>query len=211
MVKKVRFFKLMCKSNTKFHITVGHTTIVANAVFYGADKADKATGVSEGKLGKNTHKGVEIIQNNKIEINNDTSSNVNDNDNISYRNDDGHTISDIISNNGDSNNDSNNMEISKVAVDTKLTGDSTKITGVSTKITGDSIKLKEDSTISSTSRALNSAYEEGFPLVPYPWENDFESQESLAGTENMNYGQEPLQWVCMYIYIYVYMCMYAYM
>jgi selenocysteine-specific elongation factor len=35
LVKKVRFFKGLCKSNSKFHVSIGHTTIVANAVFFG--------------------------------------------------------------------------------------------------------------------------------------------------------------------------------
>jgi len=35
LVKKVRFFKFPCKSNTKFHITIGHTTVNATAVFFG--------------------------------------------------------------------------------------------------------------------------------------------------------------------------------
>ena len=35
LVKKVRFFKLNCKSGSKVHISVGHTTLVASAVFFG--------------------------------------------------------------------------------------------------------------------------------------------------------------------------------
>jgi hypothetical protein len=38
LVKKVRFFKFPCKSNTKFHITIGHTTVNANAVFFGKEE-----------------------------------------------------------------------------------------------------------------------------------------------------------------------------
>jgi selenocysteine-specific elongation factor len=36
LVKKVRFFKGACKSNTKFHVSIGHTTIISTAVFFGA-------------------------------------------------------------------------------------------------------------------------------------------------------------------------------
>lgn len=63
MVKKVRFFKLVCKSNTKFHVTVGHTTIVANAVFYGADKTDtldKVPVTSTGAVIGGEDKGIVI-------------------------------------------------------------------------------------------------------------------------------------------------------
>ena len=36
MVKKVRYFQNGCKSNTKYHISIGHTTVLATAMFYGA-------------------------------------------------------------------------------------------------------------------------------------------------------------------------------
>lgn len=36
MVKKVRFFRQKCKTNTKFHISIGHSTVVANVTFFGA-------------------------------------------------------------------------------------------------------------------------------------------------------------------------------
>lgn len=36
LVKKVRFFKQVCRSKQKFHISVGHTTVVATAMFFGA-------------------------------------------------------------------------------------------------------------------------------------------------------------------------------
>jgi selenocysteine-specific elongation factor len=36
MVKKVRYFRGALKSNAKFHISIGHTTIIATATFYGA-------------------------------------------------------------------------------------------------------------------------------------------------------------------------------
>lgn len=42
LVKKVRFFKLACRSQSKSHITVGHSTVVANVVFFGADELKQA-------------------------------------------------------------------------------------------------------------------------------------------------------------------------
>lgn len=36
LVKKVRFFKASCRSNHKYHVSIGHTTIVADVMFFGA-------------------------------------------------------------------------------------------------------------------------------------------------------------------------------
>jgi selenocysteine-specific elongation factor len=36
LVKKVRFFKGPCTSESRFHITVGHSTVLATAIFFGA-------------------------------------------------------------------------------------------------------------------------------------------------------------------------------
>lgn len=38
LVKKVRFFRQICKSDTKFHITIGHTTVGATVTFFGAEE-----------------------------------------------------------------------------------------------------------------------------------------------------------------------------
>ncbi len=38
MVKKVRYFHNTCKSNAKYHISVGHTTMLATVTFYGAEE-----------------------------------------------------------------------------------------------------------------------------------------------------------------------------
>ena len=35
VVRKVRYFADTSKSNTKFHITVGHTTVMGNVMFFG--------------------------------------------------------------------------------------------------------------------------------------------------------------------------------
>ena len=35
LVKKVRFYRQACRSNSKFHITIGHNTVVATVTFFG--------------------------------------------------------------------------------------------------------------------------------------------------------------------------------
>ena len=45
MVKKVRFFRQKCKSNTKFHVSVGHSTVVANVTFFGASELASRLGL----------------------------------------------------------------------------------------------------------------------------------------------------------------------
>ena len=41
LVKKVRFFKGSCRSNHKYHVSIGHTTIVADVMFFGASELGK--------------------------------------------------------------------------------------------------------------------------------------------------------------------------
>ena len=61
MVKKVRFFRQKCKSNTKFHISVGHSTVVANVTFFGAAELASKLGL---KLSTNK---TEIENNNEFD------------------------------------------------------------------------------------------------------------------------------------------------
>lgn len=35
LVRKIRFYKMACKSNTNFHISIGHLTVLANVIFFG--------------------------------------------------------------------------------------------------------------------------------------------------------------------------------
>ena len=51
MVKKVRFFKPSCRSNSKFHITIGHTTVIANVTFFGASELSGLLGLSKAAVG----------------------------------------------------------------------------------------------------------------------------------------------------------------
>lgn len=37
LVKKIRYFKFPCKTGSKFHISVGHNTLLANVTFFGGD------------------------------------------------------------------------------------------------------------------------------------------------------------------------------
>jgi selenocysteine-specific elongation factor len=36
LVKKIRFFRFPCKSGAKFHVSIGHETVVASATFFGS-------------------------------------------------------------------------------------------------------------------------------------------------------------------------------
>lgn len=50
LVKKVRFFRSACRSGAKYHVSIGHTTVVADVIFFGAaELATKLAGPeSEG-------------------------------------------------------------------------------------------------------------------------------------------------------------------
>lgn len=48
LVKKVRFFRGECPSQSKFHITVGHTTVMATAIFFGAKELAGSAGAGSG-------------------------------------------------------------------------------------------------------------------------------------------------------------------
>ena len=41
LVRKVRFFRGKCASESKFHVSVGHATVMATAVFFGAAEVDQ--------------------------------------------------------------------------------------------------------------------------------------------------------------------------
>lgn len=41
LVKKVRFYKHPCRSSTKFHISIGHSTVIATVVFFGAKELSR--------------------------------------------------------------------------------------------------------------------------------------------------------------------------
>jgi len=51
MVRKVRFFKGVCKSEAKYHVSIGHTTIVATATFFGATELAEKLSNQDGNDG----------------------------------------------------------------------------------------------------------------------------------------------------------------
>ena len=58
LVKKVRFFRGACKSNSKYHVSIGHTTIIATATFFGANEFNVGHTMdvdSGGKRAVSTH------------------------------------------------------------------------------------------------------------------------------------------------------------
>lgn len=60
LVRKVRFFKHACKSGSKFHISIGHTTVTATATFFGAQdlqSVDAALQESRNQLESGNSKG----------------------------------------------------------------------------------------------------------------------------------------------------------
>jgi selenocysteine-specific elongation factor len=82
MVKKVRFFKGICKTNDRFHVSVGHTTITATALFYGSSELTTLLGLDKSELeNKSSPSPVGEIENNTEDefnlINNNNNSNNN--------------------------------------------------------------------------------------------------------------------------------------
>eukprot|EP01032_Pedospumella_encystans_P010759 gene10759-12549_t len=76
LVKKVRFFRHACKSLSKFHISIGHETVVATAVFFGSKQlaqyvnfaekdsninADISTVVKQSALNATYHKSFPMV------------------------------------------------------------------------------------------------------------------------------------------------------
>lgn len=56
LVRKIRFFKTRCASESKFHVTVGHATVLATAVFFGAREL-AARGRCDGGSGASSTSG----------------------------------------------------------------------------------------------------------------------------------------------------------
>lgn len=58
LVKKVRYFHLPCESNKKFHVTIGHSTVLATAKFFGlAELADQLRSSSSSPSSGTDHDG----------------------------------------------------------------------------------------------------------------------------------------------------------
>jgi selenocysteine-specific translation elongation factor len=45
LVKQIRFYKNKCKNNTKFHISVGHQTVLGNVTFFGYQEINKMNSI----------------------------------------------------------------------------------------------------------------------------------------------------------------------
>ena len=58
LVKKVRFFRFPCKSNSKFHISIGHMTVIANVMFFGANQLAAIMSTSETTRGSHTYQAI---------------------------------------------------------------------------------------------------------------------------------------------------------
>lgn len=69
-VRQIRFFKSACKSGSKFHFTVGHTTVMVTATFFGpprpegysATRAEAGVAVSEAEKASAHDKAVELAR-----------------------------------------------------------------------------------------------------------------------------------------------------
>jgi len=68
MVKKVRFFRQKCKTNTKFHISIGHSTVVANVTFFGANELASRLGLKlkRNKNIDNENENEEVTESNDL-------------------------------------------------------------------------------------------------------------------------------------------------
>lgn len=79
MVKKVRFFKGICKTNDRFHVSVGHTTITATALFFGSFELTTLLGLDNIELENKSSTSVGIENNTEDEFNLLSNSNNNNN------------------------------------------------------------------------------------------------------------------------------------
>jgi len=67
-VRQIRFFKVPCKTGAKFHITVGHTTVMGTATFFGPPrvapktKAEAGLALSEEEKAAATAAAVELAR-----------------------------------------------------------------------------------------------------------------------------------------------------
>ena len=167
MVKKVRFFRQICKSDTKFHISIGHTTVGATVTFFGAEEIAALV----MKEGPGSSHG-----NSKSPIPLGTKSLKSSHQGSENKNCENGVIS-ISSENGSSS--SSNVAAPSVE----------EFDEVKKKRTIPLGGLRQNT--------LNSVYQSGFPKLDYPWTVDFEFQSCLKGTEDIQYGNEPAQWAVL--------------
>jgi len=106
LVKKIRFFRLACKSLSKLHVSIGHTTVVASALFFGQKELQE-----------------------------------------------------------------------------QLRDGATQLTAPSSSAT--------------LSTNLSANYHHAFPALDFKFDDEFEFQDELVGSDGLVYGNEPVQWVLL--------------
>ena len=160
MVKKVRFFLEVCKSNTKFHVTIGHTTIPATVLFYGR-KELAAQLLAKKKTSDITGTGDSDI-----------------------------SPAIVFPVSSDKPLSESRLHSSDSSANTKL-------------FTCDDPEHKEKAQrekqlpIGPGQSALNNVYHSVFPNVKYPWDTDFEYQESLKCADDPIDGLNDNVWAVL--------------
>lgn len=168
MVKKVRFFRPACRSDTKFHISIGHTTVAATVAFYGAEEISILL-ENEGIVNSPTTITAEVSTATSSVIEDPSSPLL---EGVSTAMDE------------------------KCAIDRQpAVGFNT--TQSDSKSMNHPSKDRKDTNSDVRQSSLNAAYFKGFPPLEYPWDTDFEYQGTLKGTDDMRYGSEPVQWAVL--------------
>eukprot|EP01038_Epipyxis_sp_PR26KG_P008963 gene8963-12085_t len=224
MIKKVRFFKLLCKSNSKYHITVGHSTIIASVMFFG-HKEIFSKHLKKRNNNIDGNKGiVENGSNNDVVTSHDWETACDDLDDNKEEIDaviDIHQptlqslIDSTVTNEG--SNKTTEIKPDKDAVIEIVTATNqvkstknNKKTNKNTKHNNDSNEKisannanKTNSTSSLRQSTLNGSYHSSFPSESYDYSIDYEYQQDIADiTPNSSvsdgshlvYGYEPVQW-----------------
>ena len=178
MVKKVRFFLEECKSNTKFHISIGHTTVAATVLFYGSQEiaAHRLEMIKKESL---------ICQQQHVTDFESTGTYVNKPGDINVNNGILTKHNSVESKTSDVHTDVNkNIDIGPNSDSTINEKSKTKRTTTSNVNVGHS--------------TLNSVYQKSFPDIEYPWDADFEYCDALKGTDDgINSKGEEIHWAVL--------------
>jgi small GTP-binding protein len=167
LVKKVRFFRQACKSDTKFHISIGHTTVAATVAFYGAEEISIL-------LEKYC-----TVDNNST-VTTSTSSAAEETEDSSLR-----------------LQDSESTSLHAAGANDQYTSVGFDTTDKDSKAADNTSRNRKTSNSDARQSSLNAAYHKGFPALDYPWDTDFEHQDTLKGTDDIRYGNEPVQWAVL--------------
>jgi small GTP-binding protein len=167
LVKKVRFFRQACKSDAKFHISIGHTTVAAAVAFYGAEEISI---LLEKNCIVDTNSTATTSSSSTVEQTEDTSLRFQDSESISL--------------------------LAAGAID-QYQSRGFNPTYSDSKTAENTSKNRKVSSSDLRQSSLNATYYKGFPALSYPWDVDFEHQDSLKGTDDIRYGNEPVQWAVL--------------